>query len=475
MVEFGGRHARLISAHDITEHRRTKEALERESHRNQVFLRNASDGVHIFDAAGNVLEVSDSFCQMLGYTREELIGANVSLWDAQWSAEELKQIIAAMIADGKRSRFETRHRRRDGSFVNVEVTTQPLLLDGKAAVFNAARDITERVRAERELVESEARFRGLVEQSIAGIYIIQDDKLVYVNPRFAQILGYDAVDEMIGRDPLSIVAAKDRSVVAGNMRLRIADKQANVAYEFSALRKDGSIVEVGAHGSLATYRRCPAVIGMMQDVSDKKRAGEQIRAYVEQLKTALASTVSVATMISEMRDPYTAGHERRVAEIAVAIGAELGLDADRQEGLRVAGHLHDIGKITIPSEILSKPGRLSAIQFRLVQEHAQAGFDVLKAVEFPWPVAQVALQHHERMDGSGYPSGLKGDAILLEARIMAVADVVEAMSSHRPYRPGLGIDKALAELERGRRKEYDANVVDVCLRLFREGRYQLPA
>ena len=223
------------------------------------------------------------------------------------------------------------------------------------------------------------------------------------------------------------------------------------------------------------YRGRPAIIGLLQDISEKKRAEEEIRRYVEQLKTAFMSTVEVATIMSEMRDPYTAGHERRVAEIAVAIGAELGFDAHRQEGLRVAGHLHDIGKITIPSEILSKPGKLSAIEFRLIQGHAQASYDVLKGVEFPWPVAQVALQHHERMDGSGYPQGLKGEAILLEARIMAVADVVEAMSSHRPYRPGLGIDKALAEIERGRGTAYDADVADACLRLFRERRYQLPA
>ncbi|MHB8722676.1 MAG: HD-GYP domain-containing protein [Steroidobacteraceae bacterium] len=185
------------------------------------------------------------------------------------------------------------------------------------------------------------------------------------------------------------------------------------------------------------------------------------------------STVEVATKISEMRDPYTAGHERRVAGIAVAIGAELGFDANRQTGLRIAGQLHDIGKITVPSEILSKPGKLSAIELQLVQGHTQAGYDVLKSVEWSWPVAQVALQHHERMDGSGYPQGLKGEAILLEARIMAVADVVEAMASHRPYRAALGTAKALAEIQRGRGTGYDADVVDACLRVFGERRYEL--
>jgi HD-GYP domain-containing protein (c-di-GMP phosphodiesterase class II) len=176
-----------------------------------------------------------------------------------------------------------------------------------------------------------------------------------------------------------------------------------------------------------------------------------------------------------MRDPYTAGHERRVGKIAAAIGAELGFNDRRIEGLRVSGYLHDIGKITIPAEILSKPGKLLPVEFQLIQTHPQASYDVLKDVKFPWPVAEVALQHHERMDGSGYPQGLKGEAILLEARVMAVADVVEAMSAHRPYRAGLGIDKALAEIERGRGSAYDTEVVDACLRLFRERHYQLPA
>jgi hypothetical protein len=215
--------------------------------------------------------------------------------------------------------------------------------------------------------------------------------------------------------------------------------------------------------------------GVGTDVTERKRAEQQIHDYVTQLEAAFMSTVQVATTMGEMRDPYTAGHQRKVAEIAVAIGAELGFDARRQEGLRVAGFLHDIGKIRIPAEILSKPGRLSATEFRLVQGHAEASYEVLKDVNFPWPVAQVALQHHERMDGSGYPQGLKGDAILLEARIVAVADVIEAMSSHRPYRPGLGLDVALDEIERGRGSAYDANVVDACLVTFRNKHVALPA
>jgi putative nucleotidyltransferase with HDIG domain len=204
-----------------------------------------------------------------------------------------------------------------------------------------------------------------------------------------------------------------------------------------------------------------------------KRAAELV-IINEELHDALLDTVRVAMALSELRDPYTAGHERRVAEIAVAISASLGFDEGRQEGIRVAGRLHDIGKIIVPAELLSKPGKLTKHEYNLIKEHAQAGFEVLNQVSFPWPVAEVALQHHERLNGSGYPQHLVGDAILTEARIMAVADTVEAMSSHRPYRPGLGIEKALAEVERGRGTTYDPDVVDICLRLFRDEGFRIP-
>jgi putative nucleotidyltransferase with HDIG domain len=258
------------------------------------------------------------------------------------------------------------------------------------------------------------------------------------------------------------------------MRKLVEREQDRIALEFTALFRDGDEIVIGANASFASYHGKPSIIGLIQDISEKKRDEERIRNYVVQLKATFLSTVQLATSLSEMRDPYTAGHERRVSDIAVAIATEMGLDQQRIEGIKVAGYLHDIGKISIPAEILVKPGRLTATEYALVQGHAQASYEVLKQVEFPWPVATIALQHHERMDGSGYPNGLKGDRILLESRIMAVADVVEAMASHRPYRPGLGIDKALAELERGRGTVYDADVVDTCLRLFRNQGFELP-
>ena len=188
---------------------------------------------------------------------------------------------------------------------------------------------------------------------------------------------------------------------------------------------------------------------------------KKLRASLLDSITALAATV-------ELRDPYTAGHQRRVAQLAVAIAGELQLPASQVEGIHLASVVHDVGKIRVPAEILSKPGRLSALEFGIIKEHPNNGFEILKSIDFPWPIAQMVLQHHERLDGSGYPQALKGDQILLEARIVAVADVVESMVSHRPYRPGLGIDAALEEIALNKGTLFEPAVVDACMRLFRE-------
>jgi len=173
----------------------------------------------------------------------------------------------------------------------------------------------------------------------------------------------------------------------------------------------------------------------------------------------------------ETRDPYTSGHQRRVADLARTIALEMRLSETQVDSIRIAGVLHDIGKMTVPAEILSKPGRLNEFEFNIIKQHPEVGNHILKDIDFPWPIAKIVLQHHEKMNGSGYPSGTKGEEILIEARILAVADVVEAMSSHRPYRPALGIEKALEEITKNKGILFDTDVVDACVALFQEHRY----
>ena len=205
------------------------------------------------------------------------------------------------------------------------------------------------------------------------------------------------------------------------------------------------------------------------EITQRKNAEEDLRGAAEKLRKFFDGMVKTIGLITEKRDPYTTGHEIRVSWLSCAIAKEMGFSEDRVEGLRVAGLLHDIGKLSIPIEILSKPGKLSRIEFDLVKEHSKTGYNILKTIEFPWPVAKTVLQHHERMDGSGYPEGLSGKDILLEARILGVADVVEAMSSHRPYRPALGIGKALEEISDKSGSLYDPAVASACLKVFKNG------
>jgi putative two-component system response regulator len=195
---------------------------------------------------------------------------------------------------------------------------------------------------------------------------------------------------------------------------------------------------------------------------------EELRTTLNDLRKAMQGIVHAMVLTIESRDPYTAGHQQRVTQLASALAQEMGLSEKEVEGIKMASLIHDIGKISIPAEILSKPGKLTEIEFSLVKTHAQAGYEILKDIEFSWPIAQIVLQHHERLDGSGYPLGLKDKKILLEAKIIGVADVVEAMASHRPYRPGLGIEKALEEISQKKGTLYSTEVSDICIKLFTE-------
>jgi HD-GYP domain-containing protein (c-di-GMP phosphodiesterase class II) len=206
-------------------------------------------------------------------------------------------------------------------------------------------------------------------------------------------------------------------------------------------------------------------------VLETRRSEDYLQSTLDRLERSLEGTFRAMSMTLEMRDPYMAGHQHRVAGLAVAIAQDMNLAWDKIEGLRFAGVIHDIGKIAAPVEVMTKPGRLTKTEFQLIKEHPRVGYEMIKDISFPWPVAHIILQHHERLDGSGYPEGLVGDAILPEARILAVADVVEAVCSLRPYRPAPGIEKALEEIRKGRGIRYDTRVVDACIKLFREGRF----
>ncbi|MCJ7546002.1 MAG: PAS domain-containing protein [Deltaproteobacteria bacterium] len=244
------------------------------------------------------------------------------------------------------------------------------------------------------------------------------------------------------------------------------DKHYDVDFRF--VRPNGEIGWLHCEGEVMRDAEGKQLrfFGTQIDITERKQVEEELQGSYHKLRETLIATVNALASTIEMRDSYTAGHQRRVTMLACAIAEEMGLTDEQFDGLRLAGLVHDIGKITVPAEILSRPGRISDAEFNIIKTHAQAGYNVLKDIEFPWPVAQIVLQHHERLDGSGYPQGLKDGGIMLEARILAVADVVEAMASHRPYRPALGIEAALEEITKNRGVLYDPEVADICARLF---------
>ena len=326
---------------------------------------------------------------------------------------------------------------------------------------------------EAALQESETLFRQLFEDTAVVKLIIDMDtgNIIDANEAAAVFYGWS-------REQLKQMKIQEINTLSPEEVKKVMEKariKKKIHLEFRHRRADGSVRDVDVFSSNVEVKGKNLLHVIIHDITDRKRAEEELKDTLESLRRAVGVTIQVMVSVVEIRDPYTAGHQLRSANLACAIATEMGLPQDKILGLRMAGSIHDIGKLSVPAEILSKPTKLTELEFSLIKEHARKGCEILKNVESPWPLAQIVSQHHERMDGSGYPRNLKGDEILMEARIMAVADVVEAMASHRPYRPTLGLDAALAEIQKNRGTLYDNTVVDACLKLFREKGFQLNA
>lgn len=493
--KFWGRWA---SNRDITEKKLLEKALENSESTLRLITDNMIDLISQTDTNGIFQYISHSHTKVLGYLPEDLLGRSAFGLLHPEDVLRIKTMFQKGIKEKKEERDEYRFRHAKGHYVWVE-TIGKLLEDERGNINGAifsSRDISQRKKAEDE--------RNRIFNLSMDILGTADFQGYFhdLSPACKEILGYDTEElssfsfvELVHPDDLEATQndmndlAKGKPVYNLTNRYRCKDGSyrwlswnsipyikdkliyfvardvTNIKRAEEELKKSHKQIEQKVHEK--TSELVKSNQQLKYEIKERKKAEkDRLKAY-NKLQRALEGTVQAMGRVVDKRDPYTAGHQQRVARLAQAIAKEMGLESEKLEGLRLAAEIHDIGKINIPAEILSKPDKLDEIEFNMIKNHPEVGYEIIKDIKFPCPVGDIILQHHEKLDGSGYPAGLSGKEILLEAKILCVADVVEAMSFHRPYRPALGIETALEEINQNKGTLFDEEVVDACIKLFK--------
>jgi PAS domain S-box-containing protein len=429
---------------------------------------------------------------MLGYSRDELMTLTFAdITHPDDVAENVDALRRMLVGTEDTYVVEKRYLRKGGDAVWVDLHVS-LVRDGEGRPLyscDVLEDITDKKRAEAALAASEAKFSTAFRTSPDAVNInrLSDGMYMDTNEGFARLTGYTPQD-VAGKTSYDIsiwddTTERDR-LVAGLMADGYVD---NLEARFR--RKDGTVTTALMSARVIDIEGEPCILSVTRDISERKAAEAELRRRERQLEgllqerernlellgDSLSSLIEVVGQVVEMRDPYTAGHQRRVAELGVRIMQELGATASQTEEVRLAALIHDVGKVSVPAEVLTKPSKLSPVELELMKGHSEAGYRIIASADMEGQTAELIYQHHERCDGSGYPRGLTGDQLLPEAKVLMVADVVEAMVSHRPYRAALGLDAALAEIERGAGTLYDPAVCSACARIFRDGTFSFPA
>jgi PAS domain S-box-containing protein len=465
------------------ERKRVDEALRTSEQRLKDAQNLGKIGSWESDAATNALEWSAETYEI--FERDEALGPPSPDEEAGYytpvEAVRLREAIRMAVEQGKESDFDLVATMPGGITKYLHTWMRPVKDEAGQVVrlFGTVQDITGRKQAEegekRQRVFSEA----LMETSPACILVVDSDrKVVFANAETDRVLGLsrDGVLDMVFGEGLRLLDISGAPVPEGQLPVSLVFLTGQPLYSVEYVFDSPSGRRILSISAAPLFDETGSVthgVATVEDISDIKRHALELEQAVERLQKAMYATVEAMSAAVEMRDPYTASHQRRVTVVACAIARELGAGEESVLALSVAGRMHDLGKLKVPTEILTRPGKLSALELQMMKEHPQATYDLLKGIDFPWPVAEICRQHHEHMDGSGYPQGLRGEQLLLEARILAVADVFEAMSSHRPYRPALGVEAALAELQHHRGTLFDADAVDACIRLVREKEFTL--
>ncbi|MCM8776842.1 MAG: PAS domain S-box protein [Candidatus Omnitrophica bacterium] len=426
-----------------------------------IFCRSLYDGF-IMSFQGTILCCNQNLADIFGYKEEELEGAEISILFPDIPKRERKKWFEKEDAIIK-------GRKKDGRDCIVRIRGKVVNYKGKKLQFFAIQDLTEAENYRQIIKESEERYRVLTESLLDGIFLTDlEGNIIYANPGALEMFGFKDIKEAQKKSFFDLALPQFIERVKTDFKL-ISSGKGEFLVEYQVRDVKGTSFWVEAIGSRTVFGKRESNLICLRDITERKLAEESLRKMQGRMKKVLEETVSALSRTIAEKDPYTSEHQRRVSKLACAIAEKMGFLSDFVDGLRIASILHDIGKIYIPGEILSAPRPLTDIEMALVRLHPVKGYHILKDIDFPWPVAKIVFQHHERFDGSGYPEGIDDDNILLESRILAVADVVEAMSSHRPYRDALGIESALKEIETKKGLCYDEKVVNTCKELFKMG------
>jgi len=452
---------------ELAERRRVETALTRSEARFRSFMENGPALAFVKDEAGRYLYVNRAWEKLLGRSRREVEGkTDFEVWP-QETAESLQANDRRAWESGQPLEMLETLTLPNG--VTVYGLTVKFPLSDPAGgrwLGGMVIDITQMKQEEAARRETEVRYQSIFDN--AGDPLIISDlegKSLEVNRVACDLSGYTR-EELLQIPITRLIPPKFANRIPRMMKT--IKKEGRAVFELEAVTRDGRSLPLEVSSRLIDFGGRMTILNILRDISERKETEAKLEAGFRKVASMLDDTIHAIGRIVELKDPYTAGHEERVAQLASALARELDLSEEAAGTIYMAGILHDIGKITVPAEILSKPTKLNAYEFSIIQTHAAAGYQILKDIDFPGPIALAILQHHERLDGSGYPNRLPAEKIIREARILTVADVVESMSSHRPYRPAIGLEKALEEITLNRGRLYDPEVVDACLRLFRE-------
>ncbi|RKZ04233.1 hypothetical protein DRQ21_03495 [Candidatus Fermentibacteria bacterium] len=458
----------------------THEESEMENYRNReavnsAIIQNAPVGISVRDSVGNLLSYNKAWQRIWNNTNEHIksdmdrVRTELKLDSTDsYLANYRDKLMKVYQSGGEFFVPEVKtSKKRDGLEVWVSQHFYAIMNPDNTVqrVVVLTVDITDQVYSRKALKTTQQNYKKLSETIPVGVFrseVRENGLILSMNPAFRRMFGISEEDSRNVRISDLLANTDDETNIINLLQQkgRIDDR------EIILKKNDGSTFWASFTMSILTEAAVSIAEGVITDITGRMNAFKQLQKTIDGVVLAMSRLV-------DMKDPYTSGHQKRVADLACAIGEELGMKSDMIDGLRIAGILHDIGKMAVPTEILTKPGAITRSEMLLLREHPEDGYDILKSIDFPWPVADIVLQHHERLDGSGYPLGLKGPAIKLEAKILAVADVVEAMATMRPYRASLGLHEALQTITAGSGIYFDRQVVEACMRLFMEKNYQL--